>query len=335
MSIRAAAYVRKFSLEPADDVPSAEEQRRTIEAYISEQGWDLGGVFEEVGASDLDGWPALRDMLENLENLDRVVVAAFDRLPHSARRMAHIIGRLHRAEVDLVALDDRFDTGDGRGDAVQKALEVVARWSPVDVQPGNGWSPENLRRGKLSPATVIDVGVAGGTGGLYQAFPDAHLVLIEPLEEFQESLSELAGRHGGEYLLTALGAAEGTSTMHIHRTRSMSSIMTGVGAEQDEERREVPVTTLDKLVAEREWHPPFGLKLDVEGYERFVIRGAESMLKQTQFVIAELSIRPRFTDDWTIGQFIELMRSHGFEVADILDATRAYADVRFVRSSQT
>jgi FkbM family methyltransferase len=211
----------------------------------------------------------------------------------------------------------------------------VARWSPVDAQPGSGWTPENLRGEGLDPATVIDVGVAGGTGGLYQAFPDAHLVLIEPLDEFRETASKLARTRGADYVMAAVGAAEGTAVMHIHRTRSLSSLMTGIGAEQDEERREVPVTTLDKLVAEREWQPPFGLKLDVEGYERFVIQGATSMLKETQFVIAELSIRPRFIDDWTMGQFTSLMRSHGFEVADILDATRAYADVRFVRASQT
>jgi FkbM family methyltransferase len=334
MAIRAAAYVRKFSLEQADDVPSAEEQRRRIESYISEQGWEIGGVYEEVGASDLDGWPALQGVLADLTSLDKVVVVAFDRLPHSARRMANILARLRQAGVALVALDEQFDTDAGRGEAVRKVLEIVARWSPVDAQPGNGWTPANLRRPGLEPATVIDVGVAGGTGGLYEAFPDAHLVLIEPLQEFEKALKVLTARHGGEYLLTAVGAAEGTSTIHIHRTRSLSSVMTPIRGEQDAARREVPVTTLDKLVAERGWQAPFGLKLDVEGYEPFIIQGATSMLKETEFVIAELSISPRFEGDWTCGQFIELMRSHGFEVVDVLDATRVYADIRFCRPSR-
>ena len=77
------------------------------------------------------------------------------------------------------------------------------------------------------------------------------------------------------------------------------------------------------------------MKLDVEGYEHRAIEGATETLRETQFVIAELSLCPRFDEDWTTGQFIELMRSHGFEVADILDAARVYADVRFVRSSQS
>jgi FkbM family methyltransferase len=247
--------------------------------------------------------------------------------------MANILAKLRRAGVELVALDEQFDTADGRGEAIGKVLDLLSRWNPVDAQPGNGWTPANLRLPGLHPATVIDVGVGSGTGGLYTAFPDAHLVLIEPLEEFEQALKTLTRTYGGEYVLTALGATEGTSTIHIHRSRMLSSIMTGIKGEQDAERREIPITTLDSLVSDRGWKAPFGLKLDVEGYERHVIEGATETLRETQFVIAELSISPRFEQDWTTGQFIELMRSHGFAVQDILDATRAYADVRFCRAS--
>jgi FkbM family methyltransferase len=332
MSIRAAAYVRKFPLEP-DAVPSAEEQRRLLQSYISELGWDACGVYEEAGPTELDPWHALQEMLNALPQLDKVVVVAFDRLPHSARRMANILHRMRRERVDLVAVRDRFDTANGSGQALTAVLELVARWSPVDAQPGNGWLPENLRREDLAPATIIDVGVAGGTVTLYQAFPDARHVLIEPLEEYRADIEKLVDQYGAEHVETALGAEEGTAVIHIDRSRLQSSLMTKINAEEDAEHREVPVTTLDKLVAERGWKGPFGLKLDVEGYERHVIQGATETLRDTEFVIAELSISPRFEDDWTTGRFIELMRSYGFEVADILDATRAYADVRFVRAS--
>jgi FkbM family methyltransferase len=205
----------------------------------------------------------------------------------------------------------------------------------VDAQPGNGWRPENLRRDGLSPRTVIDAGVAGGTPTLYKAFPDAHHVLIEPLEEYRPVIEKLLDAFDAEHVETALGDGEGTAVIHIHRSQVQSSLLTRIQAEEDAEHREVRITTLDKLVSEHGWQAPFGLKLDVEGYEPHVIRGATEMLRETQFVIAEISISPRFEDDRTTGPFIELMRSRGFELADILDATRSYVDMRFVRASPT
>jgi hypothetical protein len=41
----------------------------------------------------------------------------------------------------------------------------------------------------------------------------------------------------------------------------------------------------------------------------------------------------RFEGDRTCGEFIDLMRSREFEVMDVVDATRAYVDVRFRHAS--
>ena len=142
----------------------------------------------------------LQSALDDLGDFDKLVVTRFDRLPHSARRMANILRRLERHNVHLVSLEEQFDTEAEKGDAVRKVLDTIARWDPVDARAGNGWSPENLRKPGLSPATLIDVGVAAGTAGLHEAFHDSHHVFIEPLEEFREELSELASRYGGDYL---------------------------------------------------------------------------------------------------------------------------------------
>jgi hypothetical protein len=41
----------------------------------------------------------------------------------------------------------------------------------------------------LNPGTVIDAGVARGTPDLHQAFPQAHLLLIEPVNEYELTYS--------------------------------------------------------------------------------------------------------------------------------------------------
>jgi FkbM family methyltransferase len=337
MGTRAAAYIREFSPERADassDVGalSAPGQRERLEAYVEEQGWELTGVYEEAGVTGVPRWPALQSALNDLDRFDKLVVIRFDRLPHSARRMANILRRLERHDVELVSVEEQFDTGADRNGAVRKVLEVIARWDPVDPQAGRGWSAENLRRPGFSPATLIDVGVAAGTSGLHEAFRDSHHVFIEPLEEYRDELSALAQRYGGDYLATAVGAEEGTTAIHLHSSLAMSSVLTSLDAEEQVAQRDVPITTLDRLVERHRWKAPFGLKLDVEGYEPFVIQGATKMLRETQFVIAELTVRERFAGDWSCGRFIDLMRSHGFEVTDIIDSTRVFVDVYFSRS---
>jgi len=97
------------------------------------------------------------------------------------------------------------------------------------------------------------------------------------------------------------------------------------------ERREIEVTTLDALRAERGWKGPFGLKIDAEGYEHQVIEGAAALLQETEFVIAEVSITRPFTGGASFADFIALMDGHGFSVHDLLDGLkRGNGGVEFV-----
>jgi FkbM family methyltransferase len=202
-----------------------------------------------------------------------------------------------------------------------------------------GWRPENLRKPGLAPATIIDVGAGPGTSGFYAAFPDAYLVVIDPLSEFEEPLQRQLARRaaGGEYLCTAAGAEAGDVTMHVDRERPTSSSIgrkPGFTPEMQAllEEREVPVATLDDLLEEKRWQPPFGLKMDTEGFELEVVKGARSLLEQTQFVIAEVSLRLRFEDSYTFAEFVEFMASLGFTLRDILDGhkTAVGGEVLFI-----
>jgi FkbM family methyltransferase len=190
-----------------------------------------------------------------------------------------------------------------------------------------GWRAENLRKPGLAPATVIDVGVARGTPNLYTAFADAHLVLVEPLREFEEDLRRICKRRGGEYVLAAVGGEAGRAELYVDpRMLYASSLLVDERrppAEQAAlERREVEVTTLDALRAERGWKGPFGLKIDAEGYEHRVIEGATALLRETEFVIAEVSVARPLTGAISFADFIALMAAHGFGVHDVLDGMK-------------
>jgi FkbM family methyltransferase len=199
---------------------------------------------------------------------------------------------------------------------------------------------ENLRKPGLSPATLIDAGVAGGTRALYDAFPHAYLVLIEPVREFAEGIAKLLEGRDGEHIQAALGAGLGNAMLHFDpEVPAVSSMLLRThGAPRSTEERPVPITTLDELWRRREWGPPFGLKLDVEGYEHEAIAGATELLSETQFVIAEVAVLERYEQGHTFAQFVSQMDSHGFALCDILDGARqanrelGYVDAMFRRA---
>lgn len=193
------------------------------------------------------------------------------------------------------------------------------------------WNIPRRHHRDLDPATVFDVGVSKGTPELYAAFPDAHFVLVEPLTENEPDMRRILETVKGECVLAAAGAEPGTATLNVEPDkRGMSSMLdrapsTATGDEP--ERREVPVVTLDQLAATTGAGRPYGVKVDAEGFEVEVLRGARGMLEHTQFVIAEASTTRRFEGGYQCADLLDEMRARGFEVRDVMRSTRRFADL--------
>lgn len=194
-----------------------------------------------------------------------------------------------------------------------------------------GWSPTSLRKPGFSPSTVVDVGAGEGTPALYKAFPEAFHVLIEPLKENRPHLQRILQEYEGEYFLTAIGAREERLNINVEpsvRKKSSINSRTDLTSTGDlVERREIPVNTLDALMKKHNFKPPFGLKIDTEGFEYQVIEGAPRFLRETQFVIAEVSVAKRFIQSYSFSEFIQIMDRNGFRLNDILNTRRTKSSV--------
>src|ERR1700733_8010912 len=67
-----------------------------------------------------------------------------------------------------------------------------------------------LKRAGFSPDLIIDVGVADGTLGLYGVWPEAHLILVEPLQKFEPDLQRICrAQRSAEYRIAAAGDKAG------------------------------------------------------------------------------------------------------------------------------
>lgn len=163
---------------------------------------------------------------------------------------------------------------------------------------------------------------------LYEAFPTAYCVLVEPLKENEPHLRRILQAREGEYVIAAAGSQSGTGTINVEPTlMGKSSLMdrtelTATGARF--QKREIPIVTLDQIMEQSRLTPPFGLKIDTEGYELQVINGAARLLEDTQFVIAEISVSKRFEASYSFAEFIGSMDRHGFHLCDILSCNRSH-----------
>ncbi len=193
---------------------------------------------------------------------------------------------------------------------------------------------DNMKRLGLDPATVIDVGVGYGTPELWEAFPRARLLLVEPIaDRFGGAVPERA-----ELVTAAAGAAPGRTTITVHRAPEMSSVLGAWTGDSGGEAREVPVVRIDDLVRERGLPGPYVLKVDVEGAELSVLDGATEVLRETEVVLLEVRFFELVPGAAQLHDVVPYMRERGFVAYDVFggairlsDGALAVTNLAFVR----
>jgi len=198
----------------------------------------------------------------------------------------------------------------------------------------------HVKRLGFEPATVIDVGVAYGTPELYDAFPGARFLLVDPLEEYAEAIGHATARlEDAEWVRAAAGPEPGSITINVNRAPALSSTL-GHWKGQDDggTPREVPVVRIDDLVAERSLPAPYLVKVDVEGAELRVLKGATRVLEQTELVLLEVNLFQFLPDQPQLHDVVAFMKERGFVTYDfygghvrLLDDALAMVNMAFVR----
>jgi FkbM family methyltransferase len=197
-----------------------------------------------------------------------------------------------------------------------------------------------LRTLGFKPRTVIDVGVASETPELYEAFPDAILLLIEPLTEFEPFLKKICDKYNAQYVLSAAGEARGVATLNVHTGQlDCSSLLKETeGASVDGTPREVPVVTIDELCSRKELSGPYLIKIDAQGAELRALRGAARVLRDTEVVILEVTLFGTMIGGPQLADVVTFMNERGFVAYDVwgflyrpYDGALSQIDVAFVR----
>ena len=188
----------------------------------------------------------------------------------------------------------------------------------------------------FAPKTIVDVGAFFGDWSRIakRIWPQCKLVMVEPNKANQERLAGLAKKFNARLYCELLGAEDGRE-VQFHVMGSGSSIM----AERSALRRSVEsrrLRRLDSLVGELE--QPVLLKIDAQGYELEILKGASGLLPAMEAVLLEISTIEINEGAPLLHDVIAFMKSRGFITYDILgihrrplDRALNQVDVIFIR----
>lgn len=220
------------------------------------------------------------------------------------------------------------------------AIRSVVRPLGYDIVPfGSSW--HDLQRRFLTDADLL-VDVGANTGQYVDLVTS--LGYLGPIVSFEPGLSAFsilkdraAHRPNWQTFRTAIGHEIGEMPLNISANSTSSSLLAVTpehvaaaprsGATRDEM---VPVTTLDAALTDipgrRLW-----LKLDVQGYEKFALLGAEDTLRRTQYAQCELSLRPLYENQ---ADYIDICATFRAAGLDLVHVQPGYQDPKSGRCQQ-
>ena len=218
--------------------------------------------------------------------------------------------------------------------------------SPTDYpftskRPTKLESLQTLNSKGFSIETVLDIGVQYQTPELIAAFPKARHILVEPAEEYHPIIIENYNKHQINYELVPCACGKSKSSAYLNLIDidgSGFTTHTNISETPQSERyKTIDVVTIQCLL--ENYIPRFSdalLKVDVDGLELEILKGAGNRLDAFKAIIVEAAIS---TNNNFFFDRLNLIRGAGFELWDLVDfcyykGNLSQVDAIFVRKDQ-
>jgi FkbM family methyltransferase len=176
--------------------------------------------------------------------------------------------------------------------------------------------------------TVIDIGSNRGQFAVFarDRWPSAKLLCFEPLPGPRDTLVKVANHLGNvEIFPYALSASSRVQWMHVSRSDDSSSLLRTAARQVEAfpnsvqvQETEVEVRRLDDMVSPADLPGPVLMKIDVQGAELDVIRGATGVLDGVHEMLVECSLAELYEGQALLDDVIIFAREQGFRVTGVL-----------------
>ncbi len=204
--------------------------------------------------------------------------------------------------------------------------------------PSLEMSFERIKKLGFSPLTCLDIGAYEGlwTIDFKQQFPGASVLMIEGQTEKKAALQKIKDRYDDvEFTTKLLGASNKTVSFNIYQTASSVLTENNVTGARIEERQ---LHTLDQVVAGTRFSRPDLIKIDTQGYELEILKGATNTMGSAEFILLEVSFIDIYNNVPLITEVLNFMQDRGYLIYDIctlmkrpLDNALYQSDILFVK----
>ena len=184
---------------------------------------------------------------------------------------------------------------------------------------------------------IFDVGAHVGLAAtrFRELFPLATIHCFEPYpESFERLRAGVAGSRPLELHPLALAAAEGEATFSVNRNSATNSLLASDARGEIYWRGDTPVTTgalkvrtttVDAFASARGIESMDILKMDVQGGEYEVLRGARDLLgrRAIGLIYMELITAPTYVGQHAVREYLEIFDAHGYVLFDLYNFGRS------------
>jgi FkbM family methyltransferase len=196
---------------------------------------------------------------------------------------------------------------------------------------------ETFRRSQalgFSPQVIFDIGASDGSWSkdIVEVFPNAEFHLFEPLVDHAPAYKAIMAENLKQYPnfnlhKLALGDKEDVVTINIFPNLVASTVIDMDGSGLDVTPVQVPMTTIDALMAAGSVKQPQVIKVDTQGYELSILRGAVKTLPKVSVLLLECWLyRGYGSQTPLLTEIADWLRSINFRLWDIGDTYRGEDD---------
>ncbi|MBX2926532.1 MAG: FkbM family methyltransferase [Saprospiraceae bacterium] len=182
---------------------------------------------------------------------------------------------------------------------------------------------------------IIDVGANKGQSidKFKKLWPLSHIYSFEPDLELYEYLKNIYNRNEVTIINEALGESKGRIVFKINQKKGLNSIL-NIDKSLDNRFKNteivdsynVNMNTLDSFCqALKEINIIHLLKIDVQGYDLNVLKGAVDLLKEGKVlnILVEMNFFPMYVNQAKPWEIMEFLNSYGFSLIGLYEISRS------------